>query len=32
MTYPGARHGLQKKDALHRFRVTEAFFARCLKG
>lgn len=30
MTYPGARHGLQKKDALHRFRVTEAFFARCL--
>lgn len=31
MTYPGARHGLQKKDALHRFRVTEGFFARCLK-
>jgi dipeptidyl-peptidase-4 len=32
MTYPGARHGLQKKDALHRFRVTEAFFARCLRA
>jgi dipeptidyl-peptidase-4 len=31
MTYPGAKHGLQKKDALHRFRVTEGFFARCLK-
>ncbi|WP_395792605.1 DPP IV N-terminal domain-containing protein [Aquimonas sp.] len=32
MTYPGAKHGLQKKDALHRFRVTENFFARCLQA
>jgi dipeptidyl-peptidase 4 len=32
MTYPGAKHGLQKKDALHRFRMTERFFERCLKG
>lgn len=30
MTYPGAKHGLQGKDALHRYRTTEAFFARCL--
>jgi dipeptidyl-peptidase-4 len=32
MTYPGAKHGLQKKDALHRFRMTERFFERCLKN
>ncbi len=31
MTYPGAKHGLQGKDALHRYRITEAFFARCLR-
>jgi dipeptidyl-peptidase-4 len=31
MTYPGAKHGLRGADALHRYRVTEAFFARCLK-
>ncbi len=30
MTYPGAKHGLRGKDALHRYRLTEAFFARCL--
>ncbi|MGQ0799605.1 MAG: S9 family peptidase [Pseudomarimonas sp.] len=29
MTYPGAKHGLQKADALHRYRMSEAFFARC---
>jgi len=32
MTYPGAKHGLQKTDLLHRYRTSEAFFARCLKG
>lgn len=31
MTYPGAKHGLRGNDALHRYRLTEAFFARCLK-
>lgn len=31
MTYPGAKHGLLKTDALHRYRITEAFFARCLR-
>jgi len=31
MTYPGAKHGLQKADALHRYRMSEAFFARCLR-
>jgi len=31
MTYPGAKHGLRGKDALHRYRLTEAFFDRCLK-
>ena len=31
MTYPGAKHGLRGKDALHRYRTTEAFLARCLK-
>ncbi len=31
MTYPGAKHGLKGKDALHRYRVSEGFFARCLK-
>jgi dipeptidyl-peptidase-4 len=30
MTYPGAKHGLLKQDALHRYRMSEAFFARCL--
>jgi dipeptidyl-peptidase 4 len=32
MTYPGAKHGLLKHDALHRYRLTEDFFARCLKA
>jgi dipeptidyl-peptidase-4 len=31
MTYPGAKHGLRGNDALHRYRLTEAFFGRCLK-
>lgn len=31
MTYPGAKHGLRGRDALHRLRLTEDFFARCLK-
>ncbi len=31
MTYPGAKHGLRGNDALHRYRLTEAFFARCLR-
>ncbi|SFL05012.1 dipeptidyl-peptidase-4 [Lysobacter sp. cf310] len=31
MTYPGAKHGLKGKDNLHRMRITENFFARCLK-
>ncbi|NZA28643.1 S9 family peptidase [Luteimonas sp. SJ-92] len=31
MTYPGAKHGLRGKDALHRYRLTESFFARCLQ-
>jgi dipeptidyl-peptidase-4 len=31
MTYPGAKHGLLKTDALHRYRLTEDFFARCLE-
>ncbi|MFN3843140.1 MAG: DPP IV N-terminal domain-containing protein [Rehaibacterium terrae] len=31
MTYPGARHGLIGKDALHRYRLSEDFFARCLR-
>ncbi len=31
MTYPGAKHGLQGADLLHRYRLSEAFFARCLK-
>ncbi|QDH71916.1 prolyl oligopeptidase family serine peptidase [Lysobacter alkalisoli] len=31
MTYPGAKHGLKGADLLHRLRITEAFFARCLK-
>ncbi|MFN8766643.1 MAG: S9 family peptidase, partial [Lysobacteraceae bacterium] len=31
MTYPGAKHGLRGADALHRYRMTEAFFGRCLK-
>ncbi len=30
MTYPGARHGLRGSDALHRYRTSEAFLARCL--
>jgi dipeptidyl-peptidase-4 len=32
MTYPGAKHGLRGADALHRYRMTEAFFARCLQA
>ncbi len=31
MTYPGAKHGLQRTDLLHRLRLTDDFFARCLK-
>ncbi|HEX4854148.1 S9 family peptidase [Arenimonas sp.] len=31
MTYPGAKHGLTGADALHRYRLSEAFLARCLK-
>ena len=31
MTYPGAKHGLKGKDNLHRLRLTEDFFNRCLK-
>jgi dipeptidyl-peptidase-4 len=31
MTYPGAKHGLRGNDALHRYRLTEAFFGHCLK-
>jgi dipeptidyl-peptidase-4 len=31
MTYPGAKHGLKGKDLLHRLRISEAFFTRCLK-
>ncbi|MBD9470624.1 S9 family peptidase [Pseudoxanthomonas sp. PXM01] len=30
MTYPGAKHGLRGSDLLHRYRLTEDFFARCL--
>jgi dipeptidyl-peptidase-4 len=30
MTYPGAKHGLQKQDALHRYRLSADFLARCL--
>ena len=30
MTYPGAKHGLRGKDALHRYRLAEAFLGRCL--
>lgn len=30
MTYPGAKHGLRGSDLLHRYRLTEAFFGRCL--
>jgi dipeptidyl-peptidase-4 len=32
MTYPGAKHGLSGRDALHRYRTAEAFIARCLKS
>lgn len=31
MTYPGAKHGLKGKDLLHRYRLTEDFFRRCLQ-
>jgi len=31
MTYPGAKHGLKGADLLHRLRISEAFFTRCLK-
>ncbi len=30
MTYPGAKHGLRGADLLHRYRLTESFFGRCL--
>lgn len=32
MTYPGARHALSGRDALHRYRTAEAFIDRCLKS
>ena len=32
MTYPGAKHGLRGADLLHRYRISEQFFARCLGG
>ncbi|MFC4726637.1 S9 family peptidase [Coralloluteibacterium thermophilus] len=31
MTYPGAKHGLRGADNLHRLRLTEDFFGRCLR-
>ena len=31
MTYPGAKHGLQRTDLLHRYRLSEAFLDRCLR-
>ena len=31
MTYPGAKHGLRGKDNLHRMKITERYFNRCLK-
>ncbi|KAF1692127.1 DPP IV N-terminal domain-containing protein [Pseudoxanthomonas koreensis] len=31
MAYPGAKHGLSGKDALHRYRLAGDFFERCLK-
>lgn len=31
MTYPGAKHGLRGADNLHRMKITESFFDRCLK-
>ena len=31
MAYPGAKHGLRGSDALHRYRMAETFFGRCLK-
>ncbi|QSX76811.1 S9 family peptidase [Lysobacter arenosi] len=31
MTYPGAKHGFKGADNLHRLRLTEEFFGRCLK-
>ena len=30
MTYPGAKHGLRGNDALHRYRLTEAYLGRCI--
>ena len=32
MTYPGAKHGLKGADLLHRLRVSEGFFTRCLNS
>jgi dipeptidyl-peptidase-4 len=31
MTYPGAKHGLRGKDALHRYRLTQTYLDRCLQ-
>ena len=31
MAYPGAKHGLSGADALHRYRLAEDFFDRCLR-
>lgn len=31
MTYPGAKHGLRGRDALHRYRLTQRYLDRCLK-
>jgi dipeptidyl-peptidase-4 len=30
MTYPGAKHGLSAKNALHRYRIATEFIDRCL--
>jgi dipeptidyl-peptidase 4 len=31
MTYPGAKHGLSGANALHRYRLSADFLARCLR-
>ena len=31
MTYPGAKHGLQGVDLLHRYRLSADFLDRCLR-
>jgi dipeptidyl-peptidase-4 len=32
MAYPGAKHELEGPDLLHRLRITEDFFGRCLRA